>query len=138
MKRSVKIGLICGISVLLLVVIGVGIYVYFFSKTSFSIVGVEKTEYTVADFADKSELKFYQDGTFHVRIEHKTIGLILTGIGTYQVEKDTYKLSFVHASARDTSNNVVDITGSCEAITCKKSGSRIKFTDHNAQIYYFG
>lgn len=138
MKRGAKIGLISGVSVLLLVVLGVGIYFYFFFKTTYSVVGVERTDYTVADFSDRSELKFYQDRTFHVRIEHKTIGLILTGIGTYKYENKTYKLTFIHADARDTHDTVVDITDSCDAITCVKSGSRIKFTDHNSQIYYFG
>lgn len=138
MKRGIKIGIICAVVLLFVVLVGLIVYFNFFAKTSYRIVGVEKTDYTVKDFVDNSELKFFKNSTFHVRIEHRDKGLVLTGIGTYQLNGDTYELKFVQVYARDTSNTVVDITDQCDAITCKRSGNRIKFTDHNSQIYYFG
>ena len=138
MKRGVKIALICAAVLILVLIIGLVVYLNFFAKSGYRIVGLEKTDHQVSDFADNSELQFFKNGTFHVRIEHKEIGLILTGIGTYTKDGDTYELKFIQAYARDTNDTVIDITKNCEAITCKRSGNRIRFTDHNSQIYYFG
>lgn len=138
MKRGVKIGLIIGAILLLVVLVSLVVYFNFFAKTTYHIVGVEKTTHQAADFKANSELKFYKNGTFHVRIEHDDIGLVLTGIGTYTLKDKTYELKFDKIYARNTEDTVVDITGQCDAITCKRYGNRIQFTDHNSQIYYFG
>lgn len=139
MKRGVKIGLICGTVALLALIIGLVVYINFFSRTEYRIVGLDgKTDFTAKDFAKNSELKFYKNGTFRVRIEHEELGLVLTGIGTYTVDHNVYKLTFVQAYGRDTNDTVVDITYESDAITCKRSGNRFKFTDHHSQIYYFG
>ena len=137
-KRGIKIAIICAVILALLIGGGLLIYFNFFAKTVYRITGVEKTDYTVADFVDQSELQFYKNGTFHIRIEHKEKGLSLTGIGTYTLEDKTYQLSFVKAFARDTNNTVIDITDQCAAISCTRSGNRIKFIDHKSQIFYFG
>ena len=138
MKRGVKIGIICGVVFVLLLCVGLFVYFNFFAKTSFHIVGVEKTSYDIDDYVKESELQFHKNNTFHVQIEHKEIGLLLTGIGTYTLEGDTYKLTFIEAFARDTNNTIVNILGKSNEITCTRSGNRIKFVDDKAQIYYFG
>ena len=139
MKRGAKIGLICGIIAVVLIIVAIVIYFVFFNKNDYRVVGVEKTDYQVADFVDNSRLKFYDNNTFHIHIEHKSNGLSLTGIGTYTLEGNTYKLQFTQAYARNTSNIIVDITNTqSKEITCTRSGNRIKFTDHKYQVFYFG
>ena len=141
MKRGVKITIICGVILLLLIGIGVFVYFNFFHKTTYHVVGVEKTDHVVSDFADESELKFYQNNTFHIQIKHKEIGLVFVGIGTYTKDGNTYQLSFIQAFERDTNNTIVDVTEQCnasDAIICTRSGNRIKFTDNKHQTYYFG
>lgn len=138
MKRGVKIGIICGVIALVLVIAAVAIYFIFFAKKSYKIVEVDKTAYTVADFVDHSELRFFDNNTFHVHIAHKGNGLSFTGIGTYEKNGKEYKLTFTQAYARNASNIIVDLTEESKNITCVKSGNRIKFVDHKSQIYYFG
>ena len=140
MKRGVKIALIIGIIVIILVGISIPLYFNFMNRTVYHLSGVEKTEYTVADFADQSELQLYRNGTFHITIAHKEKGLSLTGIGTYQVDGKKYQLKFNTLIARDNANNITDYTDSTESknIVCERSGSRIKFIDHKAQTFYFG
>ena len=140
MKRGVKIGLIAGTVLIMVLVIGLVLYFNLTNKAAYHIVGVERTDHTAKDFVDGSELQFFDNGTFHVIIKHKTIGLVLTGIGTYELNNNTYELTFTKVLARNTNNTMEDITNTevCNAITCKRSGNRITFTDHNAQIYYFG
>ena len=140
MRRGVKIGIIIGTVVLILIGISIPIYFNFINKTAYHITGVEKTTFTVADFNDKSELELYSNGTFHIQIIHKEFGLSFTGIGTYELEEKTYHLKFIQAYARDNYGNIVDYTSQCNtsSITCTRNGSRIKFTDHKNQIFYFG
>lgn len=146
MKRGVKIGIICGTIGIILLCIGIYVYFNFFKKETYEIVGIEKTTYKVADFTKNSELKFYDNHTFHIRIEHKDVGLCFTGIGTYTLEGKTYNLEFVQAFGRDTENQIVDIMPMMDdddnyiidKITCTRSGNRIKFIDHKSQIFYFG
>lgn len=138
MKRGTKIALICGVIALILVIAAVAIYFIFFAKKTYKIVGIEKTDYKVADFVDQSQLRFFDNNTFHVHIAHKGNGLALTGIGTYTQEGKTYKLTFTQLYGRNVSNVIVDLTEEAKNITCVKSGNRIKFTDHKSQIYYFG
>ena len=146
MKRGVKIGLICGAIALILACVIIYVYFNFFAKDTYKIVGVEKTTYKVTDFTKNSELKFYDNNTFHIRIEHKDVGLCLTGIGTYTLEGKTYQLEFIQAFGRNTENQIIDILSSVDdndtyevdKITCVRTGNRIKFTDHKSQIFYFG
>ena len=138
MKRGTKIALICGVIALILVIAAVAIYFIFFAKKTYKIVGIEKTDYKVADFVDQSQLRFFDNNTFHVHIAHKGNGLALTGTGTYMQEGKTYKLTFTQLYGRNVSNVIVDLTEEAKNITCVKSGNRIKFTDHKSQIYYFG
>ena len=138
MKRGVKISIICGVIALILVITAIAIYFMFFKQNTYKIVGVEKTDYEVADFVEQSELKFFDNKTFHVHIEHKGNGLALTGIGTYTMDGNTYQLTFSQLYARNVSNVIVDLTNESENISCTKSGNRIKFIDHKSQIYYFG
>ncbi|MCM1403993.1 MAG: hypothetical protein NC133_00585 [Prevotella sp.] len=137
-QRGIKIAIICAVIVVLLVGASLLVYFNFFNKMSYHLVGVEITDCTVSDFTDQTELEFFQDGTFHLQIKHKEKGLLLTGIGTYVFENQTYQLNFIQAYARDTNNTVVDITEQCKDITCVRSGNRIKLMDHKSQIYYFG
>ncbi len=138
MGRRGKIAIIVVTVVLILLGIAIPVYFAFINKPVYHITGVEKTTFTVADFADKSELQFFDNGTFHVRIEHKIEGLSLTGIGTYTQDGKTYKLKFHKAYARDNHGDIVDYTNYCDRITCIRTGNRIKFTDHKFQIFYFG
>jgi len=138
LRRGTKIALIIGIIVLILIGIAIPVYFNFFNKTVYHVTGVEKTEFTVADFAEKSQIQFNKNGTFHVIIEHKEKGLSLTGIGTYTLENKTYHLNFTQAYARNNESNIVDYTDQCSDITCTLTGNRIKFTDHKYQIFYFG
>ena len=142
MRRGVKIGIIIGVICLIFVGIGVSIYYNFTDKSTYHITTVEKTDFTVADFVDKSELRFFKNDTFHITIEHKEKGLSLTGIGTYTIDNKTYHLTFIQAYARDNEGNIVDYTTECNqaatGITCTRSGNRIKFTDHKGQTFYFG
>ncbi len=138
MRRGAKVAIVVGVIVLILIGIAIPIYFNFFNKTVYHVTSVEKTEFTVADFADKSELQLNKNGTFHITIQHKTKGLSLTGIGTYTMENKTYKLTFIQAYARDNEGNIVDYTNNCNEITCTIAGNRIKFTDHKYQIFYFG
>lgn len=138
MKRGVKIGIICGVIIVLLIIVSIIVYFAFFQKKEYRVVGVEKTDYEVADFAEKSELKFFENKTFHIHIEHKENGLSLSGIGTYTTEGNTYNLKFIQAYARDVNNIIIDVTNLSNEITCTRSGNRIKFTDHKYQIFYFG
>ena len=137
-RRGVKIGIIIALVVIILIAIAVPLYFNFANKSAYHVTGVEKTEFTASDFVDKSELKFYKNGTFHVHIEHKEKGLSLSGIGTYKQEDKTYQLTFLQAYARDNNGTIVDYTDKCNEITCVRTGSRIKFTDHKYQIFYFG
>lgn len=137
-KRGVKIGIVIAVVLLAVLIIGLIIYINFFTKSAYHVVGVEKTTYTTADFAENSTLEFHRNGTFSVRIEHREIGVVLTGIGTYTLEDNNYNLKFLEVYGRDTNNTIINITNQNDAITCKKSGNRIKFTDQNSQIYYFG
>lgn len=145
MKRGVKIGLICG--AILVVLIGIGIFIYFnfFAKDTYQLVGVEITDFEVADFTDDTEIKFYKNNTFHIHIEHKDLGLSLTAIGTYTLENKTYHLEFTQAYSRNVYNEIENITSALNdensdlpKISCTRSGNRIKFIDHKSQIYYFG
>jgi|GEM_PF-4351101 len=138
MRRGVKIGIIIGIVVVILVAIAIPVYFNFMNKTVYHVTGVEKTDFTVADFVDNSELRFFKNGTFHVQIEHKEKGLSLVGVGTYTQSSQTYQLTFVQAYARDNEGNIVDYTDQSSEITCERSGSRIKFIDHKGQTFYFG
>ena len=143
MKRGVKIALIITVVVIILIAIAIPLYYSFTSKTIYHISGVEKTEFTTSDFVDKSELKLYKNGTFHIVIEHKEKGLSLVGIGTYQNDGKEYQLKFEKLFARDNDSNVVDYTTNehkteRDAISCTRSGNRIKFIDHKAQTFYFG
>lgn len=137
-QRGIKIAIICAIIIVLLVGAGLIIYFNFFGKSAYRLVDVELTDYTANDYASTSEIEFHKNGTFCVRIEHKKAGLIFTGIGTYELEGKTYQLNFVQAYARDTANQIKEITNECKDIICTRSGNRIKFVAHNAQIYYFG
>lgn len=138
-KRSTKVAIIICSIVVVLIGIAIPLYFNFTNKSTYRVTDVEVTEYTAADFIDKSELKLYQNGTFHVRIEHKDKGLSLTGIGTYTTDDKIYQLKFTRAYARDNEGHIVDYTTQCNAtVTCSRSGSRIKFTDHKYQIFYFG
>ena len=141
MKKGIKIALIVSVLVIIVAVIGGVIYFNFFNKSVYRITGLgSTTDYKVSDFTDKSTLEFFDNDTFHVHIEHKEKGISLIGIGTYTLKNKTYQLTFTQIYARDTDNQIIDITDqpACAAITCQRSGNRIKFTDHKAQIYYFG
>ena len=137
-RRGAKVAIAVGVIILILIAIAIPVYFNFLNKTVYRLTGVEKTEFTVADFVDQSELQFNKNGTFHVTIQHKTKGLSLTGVGTYTLEDKTYKLTFIQAYARDNEGNIVDYTDHCNEITCTLAGNRIKFTDHKYQIFYFG
>ena len=133
MTRRTK-WLISGI-ILVFVLASVGLILFFTLNRhdSYKICGLEHNEYTVADFVDKSELKFYANNTFHLRIEHKDKGLSLLGIGTYTSTNDTYTLTFT--AALDHQFNKLDL----DPIVCERSNNRIKFTNpNNGQVYYFG
>ncbi len=138
LKRSTKIGII--ITVVAAALIGIGLFAYFtfFQKDNYRIVGVEATEFSTEDFVENSKLIFHKNNTFSIRIEHKEKGLSITGIGTYTLENKTYHLTFIQAYARDLNDTIVEITEETKTITCTKSGTRIKFTDHKNQTYYFG
>ena len=138
MKRGAKVGLICGIVTLILIAVAVAVYFTMFSKESYKVVGIEKTDYKVGDFVKKSNLKFFDNNTFHIHIEHEGNGLSLTGIGTYTKEGKTYNLEFIEIYGRDTNNQIVNLMDKSQEITCTRSGNRIKFTDHKYQIFYFG
>lgn len=144
MRRGVKIGLTIAIIVIIIIGIAIPLYFNLVNKTVYHVTGVEKTEFTVDDFADKSELKFYQNGTFHIIIEHKTKGLSLTAIGTYQLEGKNYQLKFEKLFARNNDGNIVDYTtdevykSQRAAISCTRRGNQIEFVDHKAQTFYFG
>lgn len=144
MRRGVKIGLTIAVIAIIIIAIAIPLCSNFINKSVYHLTGVEKTEYTVADFAPKSELQFNQNGTFHINIEHKDKGLSLTAIGTYKLEGKTYQLKFEKLFARDNDGNITDYTTAEEhkaeraAITCTRSGNRIKFVDHKAQTFYFG
>lgn len=138
MRRGAKVAIIVAVIIVILIGVAIPIYFNFLNKTTYHITGVEKTEFTVTDFVDKSELQLNKNGTFHVTIQHKTKGLSLTGIGTYTLDNKTYKLTFIQAYARDNEGNIVDYTNNCNDITCTLVGNRIKFTDHKYQIFYFG
>ncbi|MCQ2381981.1 MAG: hypothetical protein MJ054_01610 [Clostridia bacterium] len=137
-RRNVKLIIIIGVILTLLVGISVAIYITYKNKSEYHVIDVDKTEFTKADFVEKSSLKFYSNGTFHVTIEHKDKGLSLAGIGTYEVDKKIYHLTFTKAYARDNEGNIVEYTNQCDNITCLRTGNRIKFTDHKNQIFYFG
>ncbi|MBR4418535.1 MAG: hypothetical protein IKT33_00870 [Clostridia bacterium] len=138
LKRSAKIGIVIAIVAVVIISVAIVVYFAFFQKDTYHIVGVEATEFKVEDFTETSELTFNKNNTFRIHIEHKEKGLALTGIGTYTLEKKTYHLTFTQIYARDLNDTIVDITNQTETITCTRSGNQIKFTDHKAQIYYFG
>ena len=140
-RRSTKIAIIVIIVTVILIGIAVPLYFNFANKSVYHVTGLEKTTFTVEDFAEHSELRFYKNGTFHVRLEHKEHGLLMTAIGTYTLDGKTYQLTFTQAygrNASDDSTDIVDITEQCKKISCVRSGNRIKFIDHNSQIFYFG
>lgn len=137
-QRGIKIAIICAVVAVVLVGAGFLIYFNFFQKSAYRLVDVELNTYTAKDFTNQSEIEFHDNGTFHVHIEHKTIGLLLTGIGTYTKDGNTYQLTFVQAYGRKTDNTIDDLTDQCnKEITCTRSGNRIKFI-YKSQIFYFG
>lgn len=138
LKRGSKIAIIISIVALALVGITLTLYFVFFKKDSYQLVDVEATEFSADDFTKTSKLVLNQNNTFSIRIEHKTKGLSLTGIGKYTLDGKTYKLTFIKVFARDINDSIVDITEEAQDITCTRSGNRIKFTDHKFQTYYFG
>lgn len=143
MKRGVKIALTITVIAIILIAVAIPLYFNFANKTVYHLSGVEKTEFTVDDFAKDSELQFYQNGTFHITIKHKEKGLSLTAIGTYKLEGKEYQLKFEKLLARDNDGNIVDYNTEehqteRKAISCTRSGNRIKFIDHKAQTFYFG
>ena len=100
MKRGVKISIICGVIALILVITAIVIYFIFFKQNTYKIVGVEKTDYEVADFVEQSELKFFDNKTFHVHIERKGNGLALTGI-EYLTDASSYQLAnYTHVTSQ--------------------------------------
>ena len=142
-RRGVKIAIIIGIVVIILIGIAIPVYFYFMNKTVYRVTGVGQTSnFTVAEFVDKSELQFNKNGTFHITIAHKEKGLSFTGIGTYTMKDQTYQLTFLQAFVRDNIGNIVNFNDiSDEArdnVKCVRTGSRIRFTDHKNQTFYFG
>lgn len=139
-RRGTKIAIIVTIIVtLILIGIAIPLFHNYFNRTVYHVTALaDTTEFKASDFADKSELKLNKNGTFHVYIYHNEKGLSLAGIGTYKKDGDNYVLTFIQAVARDNNGDVVDYTDRCGDITCKRSGSRIKFTDHKYQTFYFG
>lgn len=137
MRRSVKWTIL--ITVFCLIVLAIGCLVYFcvFHKDNYHIVAVEHTSYQASEFKN-SELKFFNNGTFHVKIVHGEDELFFLGLGTYTKKGATYHLTFTQAIGRqgETITNQLDKFG--EPLACPKSGNRISFVDHNHQVYYFG
>lgn len=137
MRRGVKWSII--IAALCLVLVGIGLLIYFtvFKKDGYHVAAVEHTDYTAADFA-KSDLQLYSNGTFHINIVHQEKGLFFLGIGTYTQKGNDYHLTFKQAIGRQ--NDVVSdqMAHFTEVAICPKVGNRIKFVDHNHQVYYFG
>ena len=137
MRRGIKWSII--IAVLCLALVGIGLLVYFtlFNKNGYHVAAVEHTEYTVTDFK-RSDMQLYSNGTFHIRIVHEEKGLVFLGLGTYTQKGKEYYLTFQQAIGRQ--NDVVSdqMAQFSDVVVCTKSGNRIKFVDHNRQVYYFG
>lgn len=137
MSRGAKWGLIIGGLCVAAAVVCVVVFFSFFNKNVYQVVAVQHTDYQVSDFQG-SELKFYQNGTFHLQIVYGDHQTYFLGIGTYTKQNGSYTLTFTQAIGRENDNLTNQMTKFAAPLVCPKSGSRIKFVDHNNQVYYFG
>lgn len=137
MRRGIKWSII--IAALCLALIGIGLLIYFtlFHKNGYHVVAVDHTEYTAADYQD-SDMQLYSNRTFHIRIVHQEKGLVFLGLGTYTQKGNDYYLTFQQAIGRQSDVISDQLAHFSDVIVCPKSGNRIKFVDHNSQVYYFG
>ena len=141
-RRGAKIAIIVITVVVILIAIAIPNYFTFFNKTVYQLSDVsDVSQLTINDFSDKSEIQLYKNGTFHLHIELKENGTVLTGIGTYSLDNKNYKLKFIQAYGQDNDGNIVNCTDQCNdetQISCTRSGNRIKFSGFKSQTFYFG
>ena len=137
MRRSAKLGIL--ITILCLTVVAISLVVYFvlFRKDAYQITAVEHTAYRTSDFKG-SELKLYQNGTFHIQIIYDGSQVFFIGVGTYTKKNNRYELTFTQAVGREGDTVSDQMDKFTTPLVCSKSGKGIKFTDHNKQVYYFG
>jgi len=93
----------------------------------------EQTNWTVEDF-DGSELRFFANHTFHLKIVNATLDeTIFIGIGTYKKTNKQYKLTFIDVVGGDIDemNAIMDEQGKRQGL------NKVRIIDANGQIYYF-
>ena len=137
MRRGVKWTIIIAVFCLIIVALGFVIYFTVVRKDVYHVADVDHTTYQASDFKG-SELKFYKNGTFHLKIVYHEDQLFFLGIGTYVKQHDAYVLQFTQAVGRQGDTVSDQMSHFTAPLACHKSGSWLKFVDHNSQIYYFG
>lgn len=99
-----------------------------------------ETQYTVDNFI-KSEMMTYDTGAFHIKIIRSvgnTDRTLFLGIGIYVKNSKTYTLTFKTAYG-DVNGILTDKTDKMnERTEYDIKNNKIKFRDHDNQIYYFG
>jgi hypothetical protein len=102
----------------------------------------EGINWTVENFKT-SEIKFFKNGTFHIRIYNSaTEQLVFIGIGTFKKTNKYYMLDFVEAHGNGQLGNIADTMDELNKNEKIKQGqrkglNRVRFVDHNGEIYYF-
>lgn len=133
-KWTISLVTIC----LVLVAVGLIIYFCLFNKNTYSVVKTEHTEFTASEFQN-SELRFFGNGTFHLKIIHGENEVFFLGIGTYTKHGSNYTFTFTQAVGREGDDLITNQMEKFQKpMTYHKSGNKIKFSDHNGQVYYFG
>jgi hypothetical protein len=99
--------------------------------------------WAVENFAD-AELKFFPNDTFHIKIVNSKAeqDYIFIGIGTFEKVRKQYKLTFIEAFGNGGTENIADKMNNEINIKKNNQGQRsglnkVRFVDHNGQIYYF-
>ena len=135
-KTKWAIGISCG----LFVVLAVYLILYFviWDKDVRKITSLDHTTYKASEFK-QSEMRLFGPGTFHIKIIRGKNELFFLGIGTYKRDGNKYIFTFVTAIGSRTDEGIIDVLDDMkDRPPSTVSGSRIKFSDHNGQIYYFG
>ena len=119
-------------------------FIYMQKKTK-SIIELQENEginWTVENFKT-SEMKFFTNSTFHIRIYNSaTDQLVFIGMCIFKKNSKYYILNFVEAYGNGQSGSIADIMNEMNKNEKIKQGqrkglTRVRFVDHNGEIYYF-
>jgi hypothetical protein len=144
-RRKIAIYLLVFIMTGLITFIVIYQFVFLAKKTKgiVDLGGGEQSWWAVENF-DNAELKFFPNDTFHIKIVNSKAeqDYIFIGIGKYEKTRKQYKLTFLEAFGNGGYENIADKMNNEINNPKNNQGQRsglnkVRFVDHNGQIYYF-